>query len=306
MLKKLIGCALLLVSSLSIAQQDPQYTQYMYNMLQVNPAYAGNRGVLSTFALYRTQWVGIDGAPQTGILNVHTPIRDTKLGVGVSFSNDRIGVIDESNIEINASYTVDLNDRGSKLSFGLKGVFNLLNVEYSRLNLHDPTDPRFVENISGQFSPNIGAGIYWHTDKTYVGFSVPHFLETKRFEEEGIYSAMNMRNHYYLTAGHVFTLNPMLKLKPAILLKGVSGAPLQADVSANFLIQDKFTLGAAWRWNAAWSAMAGYQINESLFLGYGFDYDTNGFQHYDGGSHEIFLRYELFKKYKRINSPRFF
>lgn len=306
MLKKIICSALLLISGLGFAQQDPQYTQYMYNMLQVNPAYAGNRGTISAFGLYRMQWVGLDGAPNTGIFSVHTPVGKTKLGLGVSFSNDRIGIIDESNIELNASYTIDLNDNGSKLSFGLKGVFNILNVEYSRLKVKDVNDPYFIENISGQFSPNIGAGIYWHTDKTYVGFSVPHFLQTNRFEEEGVYSAMNVRNHYYLTAGHVFTLNPMLKLKPAVLIKAVEGAPLQTDLSANFMIQDKLTLGAAWRWDAAWSAMAGYQVNESLFIGYGYDYNASGFHKYNSGSHELFVRYELFKKFRRINSPRFF
>lgn len=306
MLKKIIGGALLLATSLGFAQQDPQYTQYMYNMLQVNPAYAGNRGALSAMGLYRLQWAGLEGAPRTGILSVHTPIRDSKVGVGISFTNDQIGIVDESNIELNASYTIDLNDRGSKLSFGLKGVFNIVSVEYSRLHLDDQTDVHFLENIQGAFSPNVGAGIYWHNDKTYVGFSVPHLLNVSRFEEEGIYSAMNLRNHYYLTAGHVFQLTPMLKFKPAMLLKGVAGAPLQADVSANFLLQDKLTLGAAWRWDAAWSAMAGFQVNNSLFIGYAYDYDVQIFDRFNSGSHELFIRYELFKKYKRINSPRFF
>ena len=288
------------------AQQDPQYTHYMYNTTVINPAYAGSRGAMSIFGLHRSQWVGLEGAPTTNALSIHTPIQNSKLGLGLSFVNDRLGVTEENEINVDVSYTVDLNNRGSKLSFGVKGSANLLNVEYSRLNIYNPNDPLMAENISNEFTPNIGAGVYWHNDRSYLGLSVPSFLENARFERESVYSSMNQRMHFYFMGGHVFELNPTLKFKPAFLLKAVNGAPLQADVTANFLIHDKLTLGAAYRWDAAWSALAGFQISDGLFIGYSYDSETTKLARYNSGSHEVFLRFELFNKYRRVNSPRFF
>lgn len=307
MIKKILSTVGLLCFPLVLqAQQDPQYTHYMYNTTVINPAYAGSRGAMSVFGLHRSQWVGLEGAPTTNALSVHTPIQNTKLGLGVSVLNDRLGVTEENTINVDVSYTVDLNHRGSKLSFGIKGSANLLNVEYSRLNIYNPNDPLMVENIANEFSPNIGAGVYWHNERSYLGLSVPNFLENTRFENESVYSSMNQRQHFYLMGGHVFELNPVLKFKPAFLLKAVEGAPLQADVTANFLIQDKLTLGAAYRWDAAWSALAGFQITDGLFVGYSYDGETTKLARYNSGSHEVFLRFELFHKYRRVNSPRFF
>ena len=288
------------------AQQDPQYTHYMYNTTVINPAYAGSRGAMSIFGLHRSQWVGLDGAPTTNALSIHTPIQNSKLGLGLSFINDRLGVMEENTLSLDVSYTVDLNNTGSKLSFGIKGSANLLNVEYSRLNQYNPNDPLMAENISNEFSPNIGAGVYWHNDRSYLGLSVPNFLENARFENESVYSSMNQRMHFYFMGGHVFELNPTLKFKPAFLVKAVEGAPLQADITANFLIQDKLTLGAAYRWDAAWSALVGYQVSDGLFVGYSYDGETTKLARYNSGSHEVFLRFELFNKYRRVNSPRFF
>lgn len=305
MLRKSLLGIIALIGANAFAQQDPQYTQYMYNMLNVNPAYAGNRGVMSIFGLHRTQWVGLDGAPQTTVLSVHTPFENSKMGLGVTLMNDRLGVIDNNNINIDASYTLDLNDKGSQLSFGLRGTFNLMTVEYSRLHPQDVSDPKLVENIKGSFNPNVGAGIYWHNSKSYVGLSVPNFLKNTQLDESGMYSTMNTKKHYFLTAGHVFTVNQDLKIKPALLVKAVEGAPIQYDISSNFLIKNKLTLGAAWRFNAL-SAMVGYQVNDSFFIGYGYDSEVTSFNRSNSGSHELFIRYELFKKYKRINTPRFF
>jgi len=302
---KIIGALLALVSFSAQAQQDPQYTNYMYNTININPAYAGSRGSMSIFGLYRTQWVGIDGAPQTNAFSVNTPLGESKLGLGVSFVNDNLGITNENTISIDLSYTLDLNNRGSKLSFGMKGSANLLNVEYSKLLNYNPNDPHFQHDISSQFTPNIGAGIYWHTDKSYLGFSVPNFLETTRYDDN-IQSTMRQNMHYYFMGGHVFELNPTLKFKPAFLLKAVNGAPLQADITANFLIHDKFTVGAAYRWDAAWSALVGFQITDGLFIGYSYDDDTKALKNYNSGSHELFIRFELFNKYRRVNSPRFF
>lgn len=303
---KVLMALLAMISFSASAQQNAQYTQYMYNTINVNPAYAGSRGALSVFGLHRTQWVGLDGAPTTNAISIHTPFQDSRLGLGVSFVNDRLGVVEENTISIDASYTIDLNDRGSKLSFGLKGSANLLNVEYSRLNKYNPNDPLLATNLESEFTPNIGAGIYWHTEKSYIGLSVPNFLESDRYENGTLYTGMNQRMHFYLIGGHVFEINPMLKFKPAFLLKAVEGAPLQADISANFMFQDRFTLGGAYRWDAAWSAMAGFQITDGLMVGYAYDAETTKLAYYNSGSHEVFLRFELFNKTKRVNSPRFF
>jgi len=302
---KIIGALLALVSFSAHAQQDAQFTQYMYNTVNINPAYAGSRGALSIFGLHRSQWVGLDGAPQTNAFSVNTPLGESKLGLGVSFVNDKLGIMDENTISVDLSYTLDLNNRGSKLSFGMKGSANLLNVEYSRLLTYNPNDPSFQKDIESQFTPNIGAGIYWHTNKSYLGFSVPNFLETTRYDDN-IQSTMQQRLNYYFMGGHVFELNPTLKFKPAFLLKAVNGAPLQADITANFLINDKFTVGGAYRWDAAWSALVGFQVTDGLFIGYSYDGETTKLANYSNGSHEVFLRFELFNKYRRVNSPRFF
>ena len=303
---RIITALLALVSFTSAhAQQDPQYTNYMYNTININPAYAGSRGALSIFGLHRSQWVGLEGAPTTNSFSVNTPIADSKVGLGVSFVNDALGVMDENTLSVDFSYTLDLNNRGSKLSFGLKGSANLLNVAYSDLNKYNPNDPQILNDVSNEFTPNIGAGIYWHTEKSYVGFSVPSFLESTRYDNY-IQSTMQQKMHYYLMGGHVFEINPMLKFKPAFLLKAVEGAPLQADVTANFLINEKFTIGAAYRWDAAWSALVGFQVTEGMFIGYSYDSDIKALRNYNNGSHEVFLRFELFNKYRRVNSPRFF
>ena len=303
---RIITALLALVSFTSAhAQQDPQYTNYMYNTININPAYAGSRGALSIFGLHRSQWVGLEGAPTTNSFSVNTPIADSKVGLGVSFVNDALGVMDENTLSVDFSYTLDLNNRGSKLSFGLKGSANLLNVAYSDLNKYNPNDPQILNDVSNEFTPNIGAGIYWHTEKSYVGFSVPSFLESTRYDNY-IQSTMQQKMHYYLMGGHVFELNPMLKFKPAFLLKAVEGAPLQADVTANFLINEKFTIGAAYRWDAAWSALVGFQVTDGMFIGYSYDSDIQALRNYNNGSHEVFLRFELFNKYRRVNSPRFF
>ncbi|MBS7320782.1 MAG: type IX secretion system membrane protein PorP/SprF [Myroides sp.] len=301
----IISALLALVSFSATAQQDAQFTQYMYNTININPAYAGSRGALSIFGQHRTQWAGLDGAPTTNAFSVNTPLGDSKLGLGVSFINDAIGVMDENTISIDLSYTIDLNDKGSKFSFGLKGSANLLNVAYSDLLTYNPNDPNFQTDIQSQFTPNIGAGLYWHNEKTYFGLSVPNFLTTTRYDDN-IQSTMQQKMHYYLMGGHVIDINPTLKFKPAFLLKAVSGAPLQADVSANFLIQDKFTVGGAYRLDAAWSALVGFQVTDGLFIGYSYDGETTKLANYSNGSHEIFLRFELFNKYRRVNSPRFF
>lgn len=293
----------MLVGMLSYSQQDAQYTQYMYNTINVNPAYAGSRGVMSIFGLHRTQWVGLDGAPVTNAFSVNSPIENTNLGVGLSFVNDRIGPTVENTISADVSYTIPVSET-YKLSFGIKGTANLFSFDREKLNIQSQADP-LLQSLSNNFSPNVGAGAYFHSDKSYLGLSVPNFFQTKRYNDND-YAVYKERMNAYLIGGYVFDLSPNLKFKPAFLGKMVQGAPLQLDVSGNFLINDKFVLGAAWRWSAAASLMAGFQVSDGLYIGYGYDLDTTKLAHYNSGSHEIFLRYELFKRQDRIVSPRFF
>ena len=305
-MKKIINIALLAFVSLTAsAQQDSQFTQYMYNTININPAYAGSRGAMSIFGLHRQQWVGLEGAPKTNAFSINTPIKNSKLGLGVSFINDELGVMKDNTISVDLSYTIDLDNRDNKLSFGIKGSGNLLDVKYSDLDIYNPSDPYFSKDIQSQFNPNIGAGIYYHSQKAYVGLSVPNFLESDRYDDN-TYATMRTKMQYYLMGGYVFDLNPNLQFKPSVLIKAVNGAPLRADITANFLIQRKLTLGAAYRLDAAWSALAGFQITDGLMIGYAYDGDTTKLSHYDSGSHEIFLRFELFNRFKRVSSPRFF
>lgn len=302
-MKKIITSIFILSVGFGFAQQDAQYTQYMYNTITINPAYAGSRGVVSIFGLHRTQWIGLDGAPKTNAFSINAPINNTNLGVGVSFINDKIGPTVENQISADVSYTIPMSDT-YKLSFGIKGTANLFNLDISKLSPENQSDPT-LQDLNNYFSPNLGAGVYLHSDRLYFGFSIPNFFETTRYTDN-TQSVSKERMNYYFIGGYVFDLSPSLKFKPAFLAKAVEGAPLQLDLSGNFLINEKFVLGGAWRWDAAWSAMVGFQVSEQLFIGYGYDRETTNLARFNSGSHEIFVRYELFKKVERIVSPRFF
>lgn len=295
------------------AQQDAQYTQYMYNTISVNPAYAGSRNTINITGLYRNQWVGIGGAPVTQTLNIHSPIgASEKVGLGLSVINDKVGPTTETYINIDFSYTVNLSD-WEELSFGLKAGGHLLDVNFNELNKFTNSDILLDANIDNKFSPNVGVGVYYHKPKFYIGLSAPNLLETKHFNESSNGSTASSflakeRVNYYLISGYVFELNDRLKFKPATLLKLIEGAPLQVDISANFLIQEKLTLGLAYRWSAALSALAGFQISDNLMLGFAYDRDTTqlGSTKFNGGSYEFLLRYEISKKQEKVVYPRFF
>jgi type IX secretion system PorP/SprF family membrane protein len=303
---RIIGLVVLLMSVVSYAQQDAQYTQYMYNTIIVNPAYAGSRQSMSIFALHRTQWVGVEGAPVTNSISINTPISGSKVGLGLSIVNDKVGPSIENNIAVDFSYTIPASVR-YKMSFGLKASANLLNIDFSKLT-YQPGDV-IEENVDNQFSPNVGVGFYLHSDNSYIGISAPNLIETEHYDKAATSSESHIATekiNYYLIAGYVFELNPSIKFKPSFQTKYVQGAPLQVDVSANFMMNEKIVAGLAYRWSAAMSVMVGFQASDSWFIGYGYDFDTTAIADYSSGSHEIFLRYELFNKYDKIISPRFF
>lgn len=284
-------------------QQDSQYTQYMYNTININPAYAGSRGVLSIFGLHRSQWIGMEGAPETNAFSINTPFSQTNIGAGLSFVNDRIGPTDENTISLDLSYSIKTSEK-YKLSFGIKGTGNFFNLDSGKLKPAYASDPK-LQNLKNNFTPNFGAGIYFHSNVFYAGISVPNFFERVRYNDNSI-SVNKEKMNVYVLSGLVLDLNPDIKFKPAFLIKTVEGSPLQADFSANFLVYEKFTAGIAYRWNASVSALAGFQITKGLFIGYSYDRETTKLQNYNSGSHEIFVRFELFSSYDRIISPRFF
>ncbi|RCW91605.1 PorP/SprF family type IX secretion system membrane protein [Winogradskyella arenosi] len=297
--------------SLSFSQQDSQYTQYMYNTQVINPGYIGSKDVLSFGLLYRSQWVGFDGAPETGTFTLSSPIGEAKkMGLGLSIVNDQIGPSTETNIVVDYAYAL-MFSRVSKLSFGIKAGVNILDVDYTKLNIYDTNDSQFSENINNKLYPQIGAGIFYNTDKMYVGLSVPNLLNSKHYNTDNI-DDINVdefaieRLHYFLIGGYVFDLNENLKFKPATMVKLVDGSPIQADISANFLINEKITLGAAYRFDAAVTAMAGFQITNRLFIGMGYDYQTTDIETYSDGSYEVFIKFDVLKNVERILTPRFF
>jgi type IX secretion system PorP/SprF family membrane protein len=293
-----------------VAQQDAQYTQYMYNTLAVNPAYAGSRGLFSIAALHRSQWIGLDGAPTTQTLNFNTPVAK-RVGIGLSIVNDEIGngTNQDTYFDLAVSYTIPTSETG-KLSFGLKAGGHFLDIDFTKLRNYRPELAAGLMNIDRKFSPNFGAGVYYHTDTFYAGLSVPNFLQTEHFDNSGTSTSYlaQERMNWYLIVGNVFELNPNLKFKPAVLLKAVKGAPLQADLSANFLLNDKFSLGAAYRWDAALSALVGFQATEQFMVGLAYDREITelGNTAFNDGSFEVFLRYEFITRHKRILTPRFF
>jgi type IX secretion system PorP/SprF family membrane protein len=308
--KQILVLFLLFLCSTIFAQQDAQYTQYMYNTVSVNPGYTGSRGQLSIAALYRSQWVGLDGAPKTQTLNLHTPVGYRGVGVGISVINDQIGPTSETYLDLDFSYTIQTS-QDARLSFGLKASGHLLDIRFSELN-QDYTnpggpDPTLQQDIQNKFSPNIGAGVYYHTDRFYAGLSAPRILETTHFDRSSLSTASEQINFYGIT-GYVFDLSAFWKFKPALLTKVVRGAPLQIDFSANFMYNEKFILGAAYRWDAAVSGMAGFQISPAFLIGLAYDREITelGQATFNDGSFEVILRYDFIRVLDQLKSPRFF
>ena len=291
------------------AQQDSQYTNYMYNTQVINPAYAGSREQLSALLLYRNQWVGLDGAPETYNFGIHKAMeRAPRLGIGLNFFKDAIGPADESNITADVSYSIPVNREASTLlAFGVKAGINLLNIDYNKLTLKHPGDQVFQYNINSRLSPTICVGLFLHdNNKWYVGLSSPNLLETTHYDDIKV-SNVTEKMHFFATAGYVFDLSSNTKFKPAVMAKIVSGAPLALDGSANFLFNDKLTLGVAYRWDAAISGLAAFQISDGLLIGYSYDYGLQELVNYNSGSHEVFLRFELGRAgVGSLITPRFF
>ncbi len=285
------------------AQQDPQYTQYMYNMNVINPAYAGSRGNLSINALGRTQWVGIDGAPNTGTFAIHSPLNNDKLGLGFSVIYDEIGPVKETNVYGDFSYSIQTSQDG-KIAFGLKAGATFQDLGLVSLLALEQNDVLLEDNVNNVF-PNIGAGVLYYTDKFYAGLSVPNILESDHFEkEDGMLTKASEKMHYFATLGYVFDLSDNVKLKPSTLLKAAIGAPVSIDLSVNALFNEKIEVGVSHRLDDSISGMIGFNVTSDFRIGYAYDYTLSNLGDYNSGSHEIMLLYDFTSK--KIKSPRFF
>jgi len=302
MKNKLILFTIIIFNSI-YAQQDAQYSQYMYNTISVNPAYAGTRNVLSVLALHRSQWVGFDGAPTTSTFSINTPIPETNLGLGLSAISDRIGPTEQNTFSGDLSYTIRLSEK-TNLSFGAKGTASFFSFDQYKVTPFQANDPKW-KSVSSKVVPNFGVGTYLHSDKYYLGISIPNLLESNYYNDNE-FTVNSQRMNYYLIGGYVFDVSNWIKFKPAVVSKIVSGAPVQLDLSGNAMFMNKFVLGAAYRWDAAFSGLAGFQVNDALFIGYSYDFDTTSWTRYNYGSHEVFIRYEFIFKKDQLVSPRFF
>lgn len=304
LIKFSLATIIVLSSFSTIAQQLPQFTQYMYNTISINPAYAGSRETLSIVALHRNQWAGFSDAPKTTTLSIHSPLRNEKVGLGFSFIQDNL-LDNFSYVYGDFSYTLKLSDK-TKLALGLKGGFTHYGLDDELRQDPGVNQDPTIGNISDQWNPNIGVGSYLHTNRWYLGISVPRLFRND-YNDQGNVEVLE-RLGYYFTGGYVFDLNKSTKFKPSVLVKATNGAPLSYDLSANFLFNEKFWLGAAYRIDTnsgALAAITDYQISKQLRIGYTFEYSTTDLNKYSDGTHEFLLMFELFKA-KRVKSPRYF
>ncbi len=292
------------------AQQDPHYTQYMYNMTVVNPAYAGSKESISGGLLYRQQWVGLEGAPKTATFAIHSPV-GKNVGLGLSLISDKIGPIEENNVYTDFSYTVNLGGQ-SKLALGLKagatfqkiGLFSDIGNGYTQ----QPNDNAFSEN-SSNIKLNVGSGLFFYTNKYYLAFSVPNMLNSKHLDitKNGQqYKFGSETQHYFLTSGYVFDLSENTKFKPSFMLKSAFKAPTSLDCSANFLFFEKYEIGATYRLQDSFGAMVNFAVTPSIRIGYAYDHVISEIKGTSPASHEFMLLFDLNLSKKVSVSPRFF
>ncbi|GIV33064.1 MAG: membrane protein [Chitinophagales bacterium] len=280
------------------AQQDAMYSMYMFNGLALNPAYAGARDRATIVALYRHQWTGLDGAPQTLSLSGHSPLLNDKIGLGLSLTNDRISIFNRLAITGHYAFRINIRNKG-KLALGLSVTFHQIIARWGDITLNEMNDQAFQQSRESLITPNFGAGIYYYMDKFYAGFSVPNFLnmslkENVRFE--GTADIARFWKHYFFTAGMMFRITDKVKFKPSVLFKYVRNAPFEADLNASFLFMDAFWLGASYRTGDAVLFMVEYNFSKGIRIGYAYDYTLTELTDYNSGTHEIMVGYEFVKK----------
>lgn len=302
-IKKIVLCLIMALGiHISYGQQQAMYTQYMFNGLAINPAYAGSHETLSLTALLREQWVNIEGAPSTQTLSLHAPIKRKKIALGMLLLNDQIGVINQTGLYASYAYKINFGNE-STLSMGISGGFSYYDAAFSQVQ---PDDPSFALGDVNEFHPNVGVGFYYYSDRFYVGISTPQILETT-FNRVNDDSDSKFRRHYFFTAGRVFDLSRNLKLKPSILFKAVDGAPSAVDLNVSVLLQEILWLGVSYRSFDSFDGIIRFQLTPAFQLGYAYDFiTTSELSRVNGGSHEIMLNYRFSFSKNRVLTPRYF
>ncbi|HDZ15712.1 hypothetical protein LCGC14_0634160 [marine sediment metagenome] len=312
----LIG--ILLISTKSYAQKEPQYTQYMYNIGSFNPGYVGTVQTPEFSGLYRAQWLDVEGSPRTLRVGANVPLSNETMGLGLNIISDQIGPSTQTYVELAYSYQLNVTDK-TKLSFGMDVGGSFLNVDFSKGTFENPGEPILGGETISKFYPTVGAGFFLYEDDIwYLGTSIPNFL-TDGIYNDDVATIIDDKLQFNFIGGYVFDINETLKFKPAFLINLVSGAPVNTNLSANFLYDSRFTLGASYRFGNAVSGLAGFQITDAAFIGYSYDYNTNPLGEFSNGSHEVILKFylgrgdgtnsrnkELKGKPKQIDTPRFF
>ncbi|MCD6066321.1 MAG: rane protein [Bacteroidetes bacterium] len=297
---------LILLGGTITAQQDPQYTQYMYNTISVNPGYAGSRGALTVGGLHRSQWVGIQGAPTTQTLFIHSPVFNEKVGLGFSAVNDKIGPINQTFLYGDFAYHLKLVGN-LKLGMGIKAGVNMFQPKIATLETAQANDPSFVNTTMRRtVAPNVGGGLYLYSDKFYVGVSSPKMLQNKLRTGDSTQSNILEKRHLFLIAGLIIKANESVKIKPTLLVKATQGAPVSMDATVEALFNDKWSIGVAHRWKESVSGLFGVNITQQFRAGFAYDYTLTKLQKYNSGSFEIMLMYDFITKKDKLKSPRYF
>lgn len=298
---RLLLLLLTIVFSLLLqAQQQAMFTQYMFNGLAINPAYAGSHESISATALARIQWVGIDGAPRTQTFSVHSPIPGKNIGLGAFFAHDELGVTEQNTLYLSYAYRMQMS-KGT-LAFGIQGGLRTSSINYGDLGVNDPN---LQSNIS-ESSPNFGAGLFYSTDRFYLGASIPVLMNNELGAGDNSDIQSKQIRHFFATAGYVFDLSPVLKLKPSGLIKSVSGAPIEMDINANLIINDLVWFGLSYRSFDSVSFLFDLQVNPQLRFGYAYDYTTTDLGQANSGSHEFMINYRFVFAKNKIVTPRYF
>jgi type IX secretion system PorP/SprF family membrane protein len=308
-IKKIILIAAVLLGSNIVvkAQYDPLFTQYMFNEMFINPAYAGSRDAISSTALYRDQWVGIEGAPKTETVTIHGPLSNKRVGLGLALMNETIGVEHKVGLFGTYAYRIMTSDEG-RLAFGLQGGMINLKENYLDVVTHDKGDEQFSQNVQS-FVPNAGFGIYYNTTKFYAGFSVPRLIDNYIDPSNGleIRNKLNTKNwHYFLSSGYIFDVNEHVKLKPMCMIRASDGAPVQVDLTLAALFKETFWFGSTYRSGDAVAIFMQVNLTKQLRLGYSYDYTLTKLNNYGSGSHEITLGYDIPLVKTGVLTPRYF
>ncbi len=304
---------MILLSSIAIfmqseihAQTEPMYSQYMFNMLNVNPAYAGSRGTTTASALFRKQWIDMPGAPQTTVISIDGATREGRIGWGLQLLDDKLGVERTTGLMASYAFRIPVSDNGV-LSLGLRGGLLNYRANFTEVNTFSPNDPTFNQNVNGLL-PAAGAGIHYTTDRFYLGLSIPSLLETKlNAQKQADVQSGKLKNlHFFYTMGMVMDLSDQVKLKPSMLVKKVNGAPVQFDLNANVWLMDKLAFGASYRTKDAIVGLVEWQINEQLRFGYSYDHTISNLKSFTQATHEMMLRFEIGSSRSSFVSPRYF